>query len=428
MKVSFPRGIHPPHFKDTAALPIVQVEAEKNSIMFYPMAQHIGAPCKPIVKAGDYVLVGQKIGDADAHVCAPVVSSVSGTVKSVGANIAVINDGNYSQTDFAKADYSSLTAGEIRKRIREAGIVGLGGAGFPTHVKLTPPEDKAIDTYIVNAAECEPFLTTDHRVMLERTDDVLAGLEVILHIFPEAKGIIAVEDNKPDAIKLFKEKNKSGRISVVAMETKYPQGGEKQLVFACTGREIPSGKLPMEVGCIVQNVSTVAAIHKAVNEGRPLLRKVVTIAGGAANNPGNYEAPLGMTFEDLINAAGGLKSEPYKIVVGGPMMGQAVLSLKKPVIKTTSGLLLLTEEEAKKPPEENCFRCGKCVEICPTGLVPTDLTRTAKKRSPLFVEWGGMDCISCASCSYVCPAHRNIARHIIDMRQELRDIAVKHTA
>ena len=257
--------------------------------------------------------------------------------------------------------------------------------------------------------------------MIERADDVLAGIEVVLHMFPEAKGTIAIEDNKPEAIKLFKEKNKSERISILSMETKYPQGGEKQLVFACTSKEIPSGKLPMEIGCIVQNVSTIAAIHKAVNEGLPLIQKVVTIAGGAAASPGNYEARLGMTFRDLISAAGGLKSDPYKIVVGGPMMGVAIGSLDAPVVKTTSGLLLLTEQEAKKPPEENCFRCGKCVAICPIGLVPTDLTRTAIKRSPLFIEFNGMDCISCASCSYICPAHRNIARHIIDMRKELRE-------
>lgn len=422
MKVSFPRGIHPPHFKDTALLPIVKVEPEKGCLLVYPMVQHIGAPCKPLAEVGDTVLAGQKIGDTDARLSAPVLSAVSGVVKSVGEKIVIENDGNYTLTRWAKADYTSLSAEEILRRIQGAGIVGLGGAGFPTHVKLGPPPDKKIDRILVNAAECEPFLTTDHRVMLEYTDDVLTGLKVVLHMFPEAKGIIAVEDNKPDVIKILTEANKSDRISIVTLAAKYPQGGEKQLIFACTGREVPSGALPMDMGCIVQNVSTVAAVNKAVNEGQPLIRKVVTLAGGAASKPGNYQVPLGMKFKDLVKAVGGLKSEPYKIVVGGPMMGVSIPSLDAPVIKTTSGLLLLTEEEAKKPPEENCFRCGKCVAACPIGLVPVDLNRTAIKKNPLFVKFNGMDCILCASCSYICPAHRDIAKSINDMRQELGNI------
>jgi electron transport complex protein RnfC len=307
--------------------------------------------------------------------------------------------------------------------IREAGIVGLGGAGFPSHIKLNPPPDKKIDTIFINAAECEPYLTTDHRVLLEETEEILMGFDILLHMFPEARGIIAIEDNKPDAVEKFNKLNKNERVTVMTLVTKYPQGAERQVVYACTGKEVPSGGLPLDVGCLVHNVDTVIAIRQAVVNGMPLMRKVITVTGGAASNPGNYEVRLGMTFSDLLEAVGGgFTSEPYKIVVGGPMMGVAQYTLDIPVIKISSALLLLTKEESFKPPSENCFRCGKCVDHCPMGLVPLDLNYYANKGdSKRFFKFNGLDCIWCACCSYICPAHRNLAQSIYIMRQEILD-------
>jgi electron transport complex protein RnfC len=431
-KKSFRRGIHPPDLKITAEMPISRIEPKAGTVMVYPMVQHIGAPCTPTVNPGDFVAVGQKIGDSDAAVSSPIHSAVSGKVVNIGDALSprgqicqavfIENDGQFSECPSIQppGDYKNMSRRDILAIIRKAGVVGLGGAGFPAHVKLNPPENKPIDTIFVNAAECEPYLTTDHRILLEKTEKILTGLDIVLHMFPEARGIIAIEDNKPDAVEKFKQANAGDRVSIMPLATKYPQGGEKQLIFACSGREVPSGGLPMDVGCIVHNVDTIIAIQQAVTEGRPLMRKVVTVTGGAVENPGNYEVRLGMTFKDLLEEIGGTKSEPHKIVVGGPMMGVAQSTPEVPIIKISSAIILMTEQEATRPPEQNCFRCGKCVDHCPIALMPLDLSAYASRNDMArFKKYNGMDCISCACCSYVCPAHRHVAQAIVVMKQEI---------
>ena len=453
-KKSFPRGIHPPDLKSTASMTTEIIEPKEGNILIYPMVQHIGAPCKPTVVVGDVVKVGQVIGDSEGFVSAPIHATVSGKVVKIEDTLVpkgvmcqavfVENDGQFAElsqvqpnqetessqmqpkeeSDSSQVqpskDYKDLSREEILSLIRKGGVVGLGGAGFPTHVKLNPPENKPIDTVLVNAAECEPYLTTDHRVMLEETEDILKGLEIVLSLFPRARGIIAVEDNKPDAIEKFKKENNNERISVMPLVTKYPQGGEKLLIRTCVGREVPSGGLPMDVGCIVHNVDTLVAIHRTVTHGQPLMRKVVTVTGGASKNPGNYQIRLGMTIKDLLEEIGGTTSEPHKVVVGGPMMGVAQSILEVPLIKVSSGIILMTEEEATRPSQQNCFRCGKCVDHCPLGLMPLDLSACAERKdTESFKKYNGMDCTSCACCSYVCPAHRHVAGNIIEMKEKI---------
>jgi electron transport complex protein RnfC len=429
---TFKRGIHPNEQKQyTENVPINYFLPPVGSEIIFPLVMHLGAPCKPLVEKGQKVLVGEKIGDSDAFVCAPIHSSVSGIVKDIRPHLTVVgtivesiiveNDGELKEHESIKLrdGYDDLSGQEIVKIIREAGIVGLGGAGFPTHVKFSPPPGKKIDTVIVNGCECEPYLTTDNRVMIEESSRLVTGLKIILKIIQGAKGIIAVEDNKPEAIKSLKEACEGlSDIKVAVVKTKYPQGCEKQLVTAITNREVPSGGIPIDVGCIVNNVDTVIAIHRAIFRGRPLMRKVVTITGGAIKNPGNYKVRIGTKLKDLVELAGGFKYNPEKIVVGGPMMGIAIFDTDVPIVKTTSGVLFLTEEEAAVPPERNCIRCGSCVEHCPTGLIPTELNADIlKEDSEAFVRHNGLDCIECGSCSYICPAKRRLAQGIRTIRR-----------
>jgi electron transport complex protein RnfC len=426
------RGVHPPENKETANTPIKYFYPRSGAEMVYPMVQHIGAACEPIVKIGDLVEVGQKVGDTEAYVSSPVHTTVSGVVTDIRevitptgkrCNAVVVeNDGKYRDhpTCNQTVDYKSLSREGILAHIRESGIVGMGGAGFPTHVKLNPPTDKKIDTVIVNAAECEPYLTNDHRIMLEEPKQIMLGMEILLHLFPEAGGIIAVEDNKRDAIELLKKMTDSPRITIIPMKTRYPQGAEKQIIQTCLKREVPSGGFPMDVGCIVQNVDTTIALHRAFYRGRPLMRKIMTIAGGAVNNPGNYKVRFGMSYRDVIEAIGGLKCDPYKIIIGGPMMGVSHYTFDIPVIKTSSAFLLFTEKESKSTPERDCFRCGKCVDHCPMGLMPLELNKFAiADHIERFKEYNGMDCIECGCCSYICPAKRHLTQSISTVRREL---------
>ncbi len=428
MKVlTFKRGIHPPDSKGyTEKEPIKIIMPEENCDIVVPMSQHLGTPCEPIVKKGDHVLLGQKIADSTAFLSSPIHSSVSGTVKEIKSVITpsgapcnaiiITNDGKFEEDPSLgkDTDFESFSKEKILEKIHNAGIVGLGGAGFPTHIKLNPPADKKIDTIILNAAECEPYLTTDHRVLIEKTERVVMGLQIILKIHPSAHGYIAIETNKPDAIEILTKATENiSNITVVPVKTKYPQGSEKQMIYAVTKREVPSGKLPADVGCIVDNVDTVLAIERAIVKDRPLMRRIVTLSGGAVNNPGNYQARLGMSFRELIEAVGGFKEEPAKIIAGGPMMGIAVYSLDVPLIKTSSAILCLTKEEAELPPESNCIRCGKCVEHCPMGLMPLTLNSDVLANDfEAFEKNRGLDCIECGSCSFVCPAKRQLAQSI----------------
>jgi electron transport complex protein RnfC len=430
--LTFKRGIHPSHSKDFTEEKPIKLYMPKGDLVF-PMLQHIGAPCKPVVKKGDEVLVGQLIGEPQGFVSSPIHSSVSGTVKAISdelhtngskvQSIIIENDGEYTEIDSMKPrkDFTNLSKEEILKIIKEAGIVGMGGAAFPTFIKLSPPPEKKIDYIIVNGAECEPYLTSDHRIMLEETDRVVKGLQIILHLFPQAKGVIGIEDNKPNAIKAMKEAVKGlNNISVGVLKTKYPQGAEKQLIYSITKREVPTGGLPADVGCIVQNIDTVVAIHRAVLRGRPLMRRIVTVTGGAIKEPQNFKVRIGTSYRELIEATGGFVEEPEKIISGGPMMGLALFSLDVPVIKGSSSILCLTKAETKITKEKNCIRCGKCVNVCPMNLLPLELNKYAiNNEDDLFVKYKGMNCMECGACSYVCPSKRHLVHSIRTTRRTI---------
>lgn len=425
--LTFKRGVHPPDGKSfTADRPIEVILPKEKTKMYYPMSQHIGAPCEPLVQVGDYVKVGQKIGDTGAFVSAPIFASVSGTVVDLcpmlvpGGNtvksIVVENDGLMVEDESINQpkDYTKMTNQEILATIKEAGVVGLGGAGFPTHVKLAPPPDTKIDHILINAAECEPFLTTDYRIMLEESDRIVRGLQIMLKLHPEAKGVIGIEDNKPEAIKVMTKACEGiSNISVATLHVKFPQGSEKHLIYSITGREVLSGQLPASAGCIVDNVDTVVAIDRAFTKGRPLMRRIVTVSGGAAAKPGNYKIRIGMTFSDLMEQIGGFKTTPAKLIAGGPMMGPSMYTLDCATVKTSSALLCFTEEEARIPEESNCIRCAKCIDHCPMGLMPATLNALIlRSDGEGFVANNGLDCIECGSCSYICPAKRQLAQSI----------------
>jgi len=425
--LTFKHGVHPPDSKEyTNKKPIKILMPKEGADIVLPMSQHIGAPCEPLVAKGDHVLLGQKIGDSQAFVSSPIHSSVSGTVKEIkpvltpgGAMskaVIITNDGKYEEDPSLgkETNYESFSRDKIIEKVHNAGIVGLGGAGFPTHIKLNTAPDKKIDAIILNAAECEPYLTNDHRVLLEKPERVVKGMEIMLKVHPQAHGYIGVETNKPDAIEVLEKVTANiPNISVVPVKTKYPQGSEKQLIYSITRREVPSGKLPADVGCIVDNVDTVLAIERAVVRDRPLMRRIVTLTGGAIKNPGNYQVRLGMSFRELIEMTGGFSEEPAKVIAGGPMMGVAVYSLDIPLIKTSSAILCLTKAETELPEESNCIRCGKCVEHCPMGLMPLELNKDViAKDYEAFEKNSGLDCIECGSCSFICPAKRHLAQSI----------------
>ena len=427
--LTFKGGVHPYDGKDLSKdKPILEVQPKGNLV--YPLSQHIGAPAKPIVAVGDRVLVNQKIAEAGGFVSAPVYASVSGTVKAIEPklvstgsmvnSIIVENDGQYEEAEgLPVKPLEEMTREEKINIIKEAGIVGMGGAGFPTHVKLSPKEPEKIEYVIVNAAECEPYITADYRSMLENGDKLVAGLKISLSLFPNAKGIIGIEDNKMDCVKHLQELTKDEpNIEVLALKTKYPQGAERQLIYATTGRAINSKMLPADAGCIVDNVETVISIYRAVAEGKPLTSRVVTITGQAITDPKNFLAPIGMNFNELIEAAGGYKSEPEKLISGGPMMGFAMYSTDCPVTKTSSALLAFTEDEVSRYAETACINCGRCVSVCPSRIVPSRLADYSQNGVPeLFEKWEGLECIECGSCSFVCPAKRPLAQAIRSMKK-----------
>lgn len=427
--LTFKGGIHPYDGKELSKdKPIKAIDPKGDLI--YLMSQHIGAPAKPVVSVGDRVLVGQKIAEAGGFVSAPIHASVSGTVKAFGKQrnvvgdmvdcIIVENDGLYEECDYEplesleKADKS-----EVLDRIRNGGVVGMGGAGFPTHVKLSPNDPDKIEYCIVNGAECEPYLTSDYRRMMEKPELVIGGLKCMLKLFDSAVGYICIEDNKPDCIRKMEELVKDEtRIQVKAMKTKYPQGAERSLIYAATGRTINSSMLPADAGCIVDNVDTVVAIYRAVMLGQPLMRRIVTVTGEAVNNPQNLEVRTGTNYAELLDHAGGLNCDPEKIVSGGPMMGFALYDLNVPVTKTSSALLCLKEDQVTKYDQTACINCGRCVSACPAHLVPAHLVNYATiKDEERFVKYDGMECCECGSCSYICPAKRPLAQSIKSMRR-----------
>lgn len=427
--LTFSGGIHPYDGKNlTKDKPIKEVFPKGDLI--YPLSQHIGAPATPIVKKGDRVLVGQKIAEASAFVSAPVHATVSGTVKAIeprrvvtGDNvmsIVVENDGLYEETEYWEPlDPAENTREEMIERIKEAGIVGMGGAGFPTFIKLSPKEPGKIEYVIVNCAECEPYLTSDYRRMIEEPKKLVEGLKVILSLFPNAHGILAVEDNKKDCVDILKKLTKGdNRISVKSLKTKYPQGAERQLIYAATGRKINSSMLPADAGCVVNNVDTVVAVYHAVYEGKPLMERIVTVTGDAIKDPRNFKVRIGTNYHELIEEAGGFKKEPVKIISGGPMMGFGIFDLDVPTTKTASALLCLTRDDVSEMEPTACIKCGRCVEVCPGRILPNQLMQAAiHGDEETFLKLNGMECCECGCCSYICPAKRPLTQTIKSMRK-----------
>lgn len=426
---TFSGGIHPYDGKDLSKDKPIKDVLPKGDLV-YPLSQHIGAPAVPIVQKGDYVLTGQKIAEAAGFVSAPIYATVSGTVKAieprrvtVGDNVQSIvieNDGKYDEVDYGECKpLEQLTKEEIIKKVQEAGIVGMGGAGFPTHVKLSPKEPDKIEYVIANCAECEPYLTSDYRRMIEEPQKVIDGLKCVLALFDNAKGILAVEDNKPDCVKILKDLTKDeDRITVKALKTKYPQGAERQLIYAATGRAINSDMLPADAGCIVNNVDTLVAINGAVRENKPLMYRIVTVTGDSIADPRNFRVRIGTNYHELVEEAGGFKAEPEKIVNGGPMMGFAIFDLDVPTTKTASALLCMTHDEVSEKPESPCINCGRCVDVCPGRVVPSRLADfAARGDKESFQKWNGMECCECGCCSFICPAKRQLTQQIKSMRK-----------
>ena len=427
-KLTFVGGIHPYDGKDLSKDKAIQ-DVLPGGEMVYPLSQHIGAPAKAWVAKGDRVLMGQKIAEAGGFVSANVYASASGTVKALEPrrvstgdmvmSIVVENDGLYEDVGFVSRDsFEGMDREEIIGIIREAGIVGMGGAGFPTHVKLSPKEPEKIEYVIANCAECEPYLTSDYRRMLEEPEKLIGGLKILLKLFPGAQGILAVEDNKPDCISKLKSMTMDEkRICVKGLKTKYPQGGERQLIFATTGRRINSTMLPADVGCVVNNVDTIVAVHRAVMEGRPLMERIVTVTGDAVASPGNFRVRIGTDYSEVLAAAGGT---PEKIICGGPMMGFAMFGLNVPVTKTATALLALSKDDVAAMEPGPCINCGRCVDVCPGRVVPSRLADYAERfDEEAFLAGYGMECCECGCCSFVCPAKRQLTQEIKSMRKIL---------
>ncbi len=415
-------GVRPPHMKRTAGCAsIVMPPPQTVSI---PMSQHIGAPCTPCVAPGDKVRVGTLIGDSTAPVSAPVHASVSGTVKSIGEmhmpngtvtkTVVIESDGEMTPADFTPPTVTN--AAELVAAVRASGLVGLGGAGFPAAIKLTVPEGKSVDTLIINAAECEPYLTADHRELLENSWDVLSGIYAVKEILGIRRVIIGIEGNKPDAIKLLteiadnRERDPNDEVRVLKLRSSYPQGAEKMLIRACTGRHVPPGKLPSDVGCIVMNVTSIAFLARYLKTGAPLTTKRITVEGSAVSEPKNLIVPIGTPVHDVLEFCG-LATEPRKLLYGGPMMGTVIIDDSMVVLKNTNGLLAMAEKEATLPAETACIRCGRCVNACPMSLSPLLLAAaTARRDAAALVKLDVASCMECGCCAYVCPAKRNLVQ------------------
>ena len=431
MPVTFKGGLHIPDHKEiTNKIPIKKIDGDK--IHIFPLQQHIGAPLDVLVNVGDYVYKGQTLASSDAFVSAPIHSSISGTVTKIaphlhpsGAEVTSIfieNDfKNEIHPDIKPYDTDKMSSKEMIEVIKNAGIVGMGGAGFPTHVKLSPPPDKKITHVIVNGADCEPYLTSDHRRMLENAETIIDGLKLAMKILDLDKGYIGVETNKADAISHLKKTcEQSPEINIVPLKTKYPQGAEKQLIYAVTRKRVPSGGLPSDVGAIVLNIDTAVAISNAFRTGMPLTERIITMTGDCYNEPCNLSAPIGAPFSYLIEQAGGFSKEVSKFIMGGPMMGIAQFSTDVPVIKTTSCLLALSDAEATYKKNTPCIRCGKCVSHCPMNLSPVYLSRYALEEDLEKCEkYNILDCIECGLCSYLCPGLQSPVHNIRIAKQKI---------
>ncbi len=428
----FPGGVHPAgHKRETQDCEIVPLRA--GAELVYPLQQHIGVPAVPAVAAGDTVRKGQCLAAAaEGKLSVPIHSAVSGKVREIAERdtvgggrqrcIVVENDGQETWADGigAERDTDGLTEEEILRAIGAAGLVGLGGAGFPTEAKLRKARETSIDRIIFNGAECEPYLTDDYRLMLERAPELIAGVLLWMRLFPGAQAVIGVEDNKPEAVRALRQAAEGTAVRVAALPTRYPQGSERSLIYALTGRKLTAPLLPPDVGCVVQNVATVLAGYAAVRYGRPLLTRTMTVAGDAVARPGNFEVPLGMSYAEVLEAAGGLSAEAEKLVSGGPMTGTALLTAEVPVTKTSSALLAFRRDPVAAAPTTACIRCGHCLTVCPAGLMPQKLVQCVE-RGDLegYERLGGLACVACGACSYGCPARIPLTQAFRYARQEI---------
>ena len=428
---TFKNGVHPFEGKELSKEKPVKELLPKGELVF-PVSQHIGAPAKPVVKAGDMVLRGQVIAEAGGFVSSPIHSSVSGKVKKIEPrrvavgdlvnSIIIESDGEMKEAEFQEtANVTLLSKEEIIEKVKNAGVVGMGGAGFPTHVKLSPKEPDKIDYVIANCAECEPYLTSDYRRMMENPEQLVEGMKIVLQLFPKAKGVFGVENNKMDCIEKLRGIIKDDpRLEVAELMTKYPQGGERQLIYAVTGRAINSGMLPADAGCIVDNVETLVAVYNAVRHGRPVMHRIFTVTGDAVNDPRNFYVCTGSNFQDILDAAGGCKTQPEKMIAGGPMVGFALFGLDIPVTKTSSALLCMTKDEVAACAPTPCINCGRCVDACPELLIPSRLAKFSDHgEKDMFDKWNGMECVECGSCSFICPARRQLAQSIKTMKKNI---------
>ncbi len=433
--VKRPRGgARTEHLKLTREMPCERVHEPDTVVL--PMSQHIGAPCKPTVKVGDHVDVGQVIGDADAFVSAPIHASVSGKVKSIGevltANgsrlpaVTIENDG--ANTLFAGIEPPKVTnREELLKAVRASGLVGLGGAGFPSHVKLGFDPAKNVDTLIINAAECEPYITVDYRECMDNTDDIITGIHLLMRLLGFKRTVIAIESDKPAAIRLLNERTRNDHnISIMALLARYPQGAEKLMVLSATGRVVPEGKLPADVGCVVMNVTSCAFVARYLATGKPLVSRSLTVSGDAIKTPKNLRAPIGISVDDLINTCGGFRVEPAKIIAGGPMMGTALYDTSVPILKSNNAILALSAEKAGLKPERACIHCGRCADVCPMHLIPTDLEKMALRGDAKALTDAGIGvCMECGSCAWSCPAGKPLVQYMRLGKQVVREAGAK---
>lgn len=415
----FRGGVHPDYHKEiTATMAVTKMKVPEKVVI--PLQQHIGAPCEPLesIEVGSQVKKGQKIAESKGFVSAPIHASVSGTITAIGPYnhplgrpvqaVSIESDGEDIWDEQIKpaGDLEKLTPEQIRKIVREAGIVGLGGATFPAHVKLSPPPEKKIDIVIINGAECEPYLTADHRVMLENPEEIIFGLKVMIKALGAEKGVIGIEDNKSDAIRVMEQViSENDNISIARLHTKYPQGAEKMLIQVTTGRKVPAGGLPLDIGVVNHNVGTAVAITNAIREGKPLIERVLTVTGAGVNRPANLLVRVGTLVSEVLDSCGGLNDSTLKLIIGGPMMGLAQPSADIPVIKGTSGILALTDQDVYLAESSPCIRCAKCVDACPILLLPTAIAQAAEHELFKRAEkLHAVDCFECGCCSYVCPS------------------------
>ena len=428
-ELSFRGGVHPDYCKDISIREPFRV-APLPDTAIVPLSQHIGAPNEPVVSKGDVVEEGALLGKSDSFISSPVHSPVSGKVVDIkkafhptlgpALSVFIERDKSKQPKEYTEQDAASFSDKELIEKVKDAGIVGMGGASFPTYVKLSVPKGKKIDTLIINGAECEPYLTCDHVLMTKKAEEILKGVKLVSRVLQPKETYIAIENNKKAAIFTFEKAIKKSthksisQIKVVSLETKYPQGGEKQLIKAITGREVPPGKLPLDIGFLVQNVGTLYAIYEAVYFNKPLIERIVTVSGDCLQRPGNYLVRVGSTVKDIVETYGiELVKEPKKVIIGGPMMGFAQPHMEVPILKSTSGVLFLSGEKAKALEEEQCIRCAKCVDVCPVNLVPTDIMRNVKRSNKDMMEkLYAEDCMECGACAYICPSRIPLVQYI----------------